>query len=75
MRSLDCICQELFLSPEARERDNNLAFVRERILRSGMDIAALLSLYGRVHSGQHVQYKKGDPLASDGTFALRHYQG
>lgn len=42
---VDRLCVELFLSTEARERDDNLAFVRERILRSDSDRIAALVLY------------------------------
>src|SRR5262249_35205303 len=39
---VDRICEALFLEPGARERDDNLIFVRERLLRSEADRAALL---------------------------------
>lgn len=42
---VDRLCLELFLSTEARERDDNLAFVRERILRNDSDRVAALVLY------------------------------
>ena len=45
---MDRRCAELFLNPGASERDDNLIFVRERLLKSGEDIAALLELYGQV---------------------------
>src|SRR5262245_42196106 len=32
--AIDRLCEELFLAPRARERDDNLLFVRERILRT-----------------------------------------
>ncbi len=47
---VDRVCKELFLSARARERDSNLLFVREQILRSDADVTALLELYSRVHS-------------------------
>ena len=34
---VDGLCQTLFLSPRARERDDNLLFVRERLLHSESD--------------------------------------
>jgi WD40 repeat protein len=49
---VDALCEELFLSPRARERDDNLLFVRERLLRGEADVASLLSLYTRVRSPQ-----------------------
>src|SRR5439155_1915256 len=45
---VDRICQEWFLSNRARERDSNLLFVRERLLRSEVDLAGLLDLYSRL---------------------------
>jgi WD40 repeat protein len=53
---VDRLCEVLFLSHRARERDDNLLFVRDRLLRphtpdeSSAERAALLSLYSRVHS-------------------------
>ena len=51
---VDRLCEELFLSHRARERDDNLLFVRERLLRSEVDRATLLDLYGRVLRGHRV---------------------
>jgi WD40 repeat protein/tetratricopeptide (TPR) repeat protein len=51
---VDRTCAELFLSPPARERDTNLLFVRERLLRSGEGLTDLLDLYQRVWSGKRV---------------------
>ena len=45
VRSVDRHCQELFLSSRARERDDNLLFVRERLVKSDATPAALLTLY------------------------------
>jgi hypothetical protein len=52
---IDHLCEQLFLSPRAREQDDNLLYVRERILRSETDLASLLDLYEQVHNGQFVQ--------------------
>jgi WD40 repeat protein len=59
---VDRQCSRLFLSPRARERDDNLLFVRERILRSEVDRAALLDMYGRVRAGRRVPDEETDPL-------------
>jgi WD40 repeat protein/tetratricopeptide (TPR) repeat protein len=59
---VDLICAELFLTPRARERDDNLMFVRERLLRSEADLAALLELYARVRRGQRVPDDDSSPL-------------
>ena len=45
---IDLLCDDLFFSPRARERDDNLIFVRERILRGAADRVALLDLYRKV---------------------------
>jgi tetratricopeptide (TPR) repeat protein len=53
---VDRLCQDLFLSQSARERDDNLLFVRNRILRSDEDtqvrtkggVPAVLGLYSKV---------------------------
>src|SRR5262249_22218754 len=52
---VDRLCAELFLSNRAKERDDNLLFVRERLLRSEADPSSLLDLYGRVRQGKKVK--------------------
>lgn len=52
---VDRLCEELFLTSRARERDDNLLFVRERILRSEADLASLLGLYEQVRNAQPVR--------------------
>jgi len=47
---VDRTCARLFLSPRAREQDDNLLFVRERLLRGTDQSAALLRLYAQIHS-------------------------
>ncbi|PYS46761.1 MAG: hypothetical protein DMF68_18210 [Acidobacteria bacterium] len=62
---VDRLCDALFLSPRARERDDNLLFVRERILRSEGDRAGLLDLYSRVRRKQrNVRDDETNPLLS-----------
>src|SRR5207245_235120 len=61
-KAVDRHCQELFLSAAARERDDNLLFVRDRMLRSGADRASLLDLYARVRSGRPVRPDDTNPL-------------
>ena len=64
-RGIDRLCDVLFLSARARERDDNLLFVRERILRSEADRAGLLDLYSRVHRKQRsVPDDETNPLMS-----------
>src|SRR5260370_36969533 len=65
---VDRQCQELFLSPGAQERDDNLTFVRERLLRpatnepGSVDMAAVLELYGKVEAGQAGPPDDANPL-------------
>ena len=61
---VDRCCEEMFLSPRARERDDNLLFVRERMLRSEADLAGLLSLYRRVCRLRRVNDDEPNPLVS-----------
>ncbi len=61
---VDRLAEALFLSPRARERDDNLLFVRERILRSETDLAALLDLYAQVHNRKRVRDDDTSPLIS-----------
>ena len=51
---IDALCEKLFLSPRAREQDDNLLFVRERILRTEADLARLLGLYEQVLKEERV---------------------
>ncbi len=61
---VDRLCAELFLTANARETDDNLIFVRERLLRSELDTAALLELYEQVRRGQPVANDETNPLMS-----------
>lgn len=62
-REVDRLCVELFLLPEAQERDHNLIFVRDCMLRSDGDLAGLLDLYRKVCSGKRVRDDGSSPLA------------
>nr|VFK14098.1 MAG: YD repeat-containing protein [Candidatus Kentron sp. LFY] len=59
---VDRACEELFLSSRARERDDNLLFVREQVLRTDTDHAALLTLYRRIHTSKKVPDDETNPL-------------
>jgi WD40 repeat protein len=61
---VDRRCEELFLTPRARERDDNLLFVRERMLRGEADLVGLLSLYERVCRHRRVNDDETNPLVS-----------
>ena len=52
---VDRICDELYLAAGAREQDDNLVFVRERILRSDSDLASVLDLYSKVLRGRAIK--------------------
>ncbi|HXB21897.1 MAG TPA: AAA-like domain-containing protein [Candidatus Solibacter sp.] len=61
---VDRLCNELFLSPRAHERDDNLLFVRQRMTHSEVDVASLLDLYRQVHDGKRVSDDEFDPLVT-----------
>jgi len=61
---VDRHCEDLFLSSRARERDDNLLFVRERMLRSEADLASLLELYRQIWGNKQVQDDDTNPLIS-----------
>ncbi|HZR19589.1 MAG TPA: AAA-like domain-containing protein, partial [Verrucomicrobiae bacterium] len=63
-RAVDLLAEKLFLSRQARDRDDNLIFVRERLLRSEVDVAGLLYLYRRIHNGQVVPDDETNQLVS-----------
>jgi WD40 repeat protein len=56
---VDRLGGELFFTHRAKERDDNLLFVRDRLLRSETDIPSLLELYLKV--------REGKPVADDET--------
>jgi hypothetical protein len=60
--AVDELCAGLFLTAKALEVDDNLLFVRERLLRSEVPRAELLSFYGRVRSGERVASNGADPV-------------
>ncbi len=62
--AVDRLCQELFLSTRARDRDDNLLFVRERMLRSEVDTPGLLTIYERILNGKAVKDDETNPLIS-----------
>lgn len=61
---VDRICEELFFTRRASEQDDNLLFVRERMLRSEVDLAGLLTLYGQVRDGQRIVDDETNPLVT-----------
>jgi hypothetical protein len=63
-QTVDRLCEELFFGRRAKERDDNLLFVRERMLRSEVDVAGLLSLYLQARRGKRVMDDETNPLVS-----------
>ncbi len=61
---VDRLCKELFFSSRAREQDNNLVFVRDRLLRSKEDRASLLDLYQQVRKRGKVADDDTNPLVN-----------
>jgi WD40 repeat protein len=61
---VDRHCEYLFLSSRARERDDNLLFVRERMLRSEVDRASLLDLYLKARSNKSIKDDETNPLVA-----------
>lgn len=61
-KQLDVLCERLFLSAAARQQDDNLTFVSNRLLRSDEDITQLLDIYRKVRGGQRVEMNKGNPI-------------
>jgi WD40 repeat protein len=59
---VDRVCEGLFLAAGASERDDNLLFVRERLLKSEADRTALLDLYRRVWERRRVRDDDTNPL-------------
>ncbi|MBI1761067.1 MAG: AAA-like domain-containing protein [Acidobacteria bacterium] len=63
-QAVDRLCAELFFTPRAQERDDNLLFVRERLLHSEVDLPSLLHLYEQVQRGQRVRDDEVNPVQS-----------
>src|SRR5690349_1394060 len=62
--AVDRLCEELFLAQSARQHDDNLLFVRERMLHSEVDTAGLLTLYQKIWRGKKVVDDETNPLIS-----------
>ncbi len=61
---IDRLCAALFFSARSGDTDDNLVFVRERLLRTQADLAVLLDLYERVLGGQRVPENRLDPFVN-----------
>ena len=62
--TVDDLCKSLFLSSRARESDDNLLFVQERLLRSELDRATLLDLYSQIRRNKRVKDDEFNPAVS-----------
>jgi len=62
--SVDRLCESLFFERRAKQQDDNLLFVRERMLRSEVELAGLLSLYKQVHRGQKIEDDETNPFVT-----------
>jgi tetratricopeptide (TPR) repeat protein len=64
-KGVDRLCEEIFLSSRARERDHNLLFVSGGMLRSEeSDLASLLDLYQQVWKRKRVPDDEANSLIS-----------
>jgi WD40 repeat protein len=61
---VDRLCRDLFLSRNAIETDDNLAFARNRLLNSVSDLAGLLEMYARIRRGKRVDDDPADPYCA-----------
>lgn len=61
---IDKLCNDLFLTHSAKESDDNLAFVRNRLLKSEVDLSALLEIYKQMRSGKSVANDETNPLCA-----------
>ena len=62
---VDHICELLFLSPRAKEQDDNLLYVRERVRRCPLDQISLLDDYWSIWRGENIRYDEENPIISE----------
>ncbi len=62
---VDALCADVFLGHRAREQDDNLLFVRERMLNARVDRATLLMLYARVLRHNSVRDDDVNPVIAE----------
>ena len=63
-RLVDHRCQEIFLTERARETDDNLHYVRDRLLRSDADRDIVLQLYRQIRRGETVHDDETNPATN-----------
>lgn len=59
---IDALCEKLFLSAGARNSEDNLIFVRDRMLRGTDDKMGLLTLYSQIYKGKRVTNDNLNPF-------------
>ncbi len=64
VREVDRKCAELYFVEGAQTSDDNLLFVRERMLRSEVEISGLLTLYEQAYRKRKVANDETSPLAT-----------
>lgn len=64
-KDVDMACARIFLSADAQERDDNLHFVRDRLLRSELGRAALLDTYARVCRNERMADDHLNPVVNE----------
>jgi len=62
--AVDDLCLRVLLCPKAQEEDDNLLFVRERLLRSKVDRKQLFALYSQIRNGERVGSTETNPLVA-----------
>ncbi len=63
-RRVNLRCQEIFLAERAREKDDNLHYVRDRLLRSDADRDTVLQLYRQIRRGETVHDDETNPATN-----------
>jgi len=59
---VDRVCRDVFLSNKARDRDENLMFVRDRMLRSEISAVEMLSVYSNILAGHQIKDDPAHPV-------------
>lgn len=62
---VDRFCDELFLSNQAREKDDNLLYVRDRLLRTNKDLGGVFDIYERALRDEPVPVEENNPLLDE----------
>ncbi len=61
---VDRLCAATFLTPRAREQDDNLLFVRDMILRNARDLGALLDRFSQIQQGDEILDDETDEITN-----------